>query len=130
MLRRAITILLVMAFILVFSKQLTLAKMMESKKPRSKSERVEKIKARVELMTQQLKLNELQRKRITEILTQNKEEIIRLLEETGSKIAELKERAEEQIDTVLTEQQKKIYRNMTKEEDEEDEYLKVYKSNY
>lgn len=128
MLKRAVSFLIVIT--LLFLGHAVFAKMIESKKPRTRQERVERIKARVQEMTATLNLNGAQKEKITEILTRTKEETLRLIEITGEKITEVKSQAEVEIDAVLSTRQKEQYRNMTKEEEEEDAFLKVYKSTY
>jgi Spy/CpxP family protein refolding chaperone len=107
------------------------AKMMESSKPRlsTKAQRLGKIQARVIALNKKLNLSDLQRKQITDILAKVKEDTAKMLEEAGENIKELKAKGEEEIEKVLTKEQKDKFNNVHEEEEDED-VVKVFKSNY
>jgi len=107
------------------------AKMMESSKPRlsTKAQRLGKIQARVIALNKKLNLSDLQRKQITDILTKVKEDIAKMLEGVGENIKELKAKGEEEIEKVLAKEQKDKFNNVREEEEDED-VVKVFKSNY
>ena len=107
------------------------AKMMESSKPRlsTKAQRLGKIQARVIALNKKLNLSDLQRKQITDILTKVKEDIAKMLEGAGENIKEVKAKGEEEIEKVLAKEQKDKFNNVREEEEDED-VVKVFKSNY
>ena len=127
---RLFPLVLLVAGVLFFAQSLPAKTMIESKKPVTKQQRVERINARVQDMSVKLSLNQQQRDKIHEILTTTKEQTLKLMGETGEKILELKRQGEAEIDAVFTTQQREKYRNMTKEAEDEEEFMKVYKSSY
>ena len=111
----------------IFIGQLAFARMMESKKLTFKQQRLDKIKSRVNNLTKKLTLTEDQQKKITIILTESKEEVIKLLEDSGTKIADLRKKAEDQIEEVLTPEQRDKFRGVEEKDAEDEEVLKIFK---
>ena len=107
------------------------AKMMESSKPRlsTKAQRLGKIQARIVMLSKKLNLSDLQRKQITDILSKVKDDTAKILEEAGENIREAKAKGEEEIEKVLAKEQKDKFNNVHEEEEDED-VVKVFKSNY
>ena len=108
------------------------AKLLEKKKPRlpTKADRQERIKQRVTDLSVKLSLSEQQAKKITDLLNRSKEETERLLEETGKKIVDLKLQTEKNLQAILTEEQRDKYNKIYQKEQEEDEDLMLFKSEY
>jgi Spy/CpxP family protein refolding chaperone len=107
------------------------AKMLESARPKlsTRQQRMNKIQRRVVALNKKLDLNEQQRKQITDILTKVKEEVVKMLEATGERIREVKRGGEEDIEEVLSPKQRKVFNNVREQEEDED-IVKVFKSSY
>jgi len=121
-----------LGIVVLFAANSAFAKMMESKKPRlsTKEQRLTKVQKRVIELNKKLNLDEQQRRKITDILTQNKEEVVRLLEETGEKIKATKAAGEQEIEKVLAKEQRDKFNNVYEKEEEDEDVVKVFKSNY
>jgi len=121
-----------LGIVVLFAANSAFAKMMESKKPRlsTKEQRLTKVQKRIIELNKKLNLDEQQRRKITDILTQNKEEVVRLLEETGEKIKATKAAGEQEIEKVLAKEQRDKFNNVYEKEEEDEDVVKVFKSNY
>ena len=117
--------------IVIFAVSLASAKMLETKKPilPTAKDRQERIKARVSALDKKLDLTETQEKQITDILTRSKEDVNKILEDAGERIAAIKEKAELQVQEVLTTTQREKF-NQVEEEEPDDDPTKVLKSVY
>jgi len=129
MIKRISILLTAIIFMVTFN--ISLAKMLEKKRPRlpSKEQRGERIQNRVKELSIKLNLNDEQGKKITGILTKSKEKINQLLEETGDKIAQMREKSEQDLQAVLTKEQRDKY-IAAPQESEEEELIKVFKTTY
>ena len=125
-------LILLVAISLLGSFNFAFSKLLEKKRTRlpTKEERANRIKDRVTKLSIQLSLNEEQRKKITDILNRSKEEIYRILEETGEKIADLKLQTEKNLQDLLTKEQREKYNKIYQEEQAEDEDMTIFKSSY
>ena len=121
-----------LGIVILLAASSAFAKMMESKKPRlsTKEQRLTKVQKRIIELNKKLNLDEQQRRKITDILTQNKEEVVRLLEETGEKIKATKAAGEQEIEKVLAKEQRDKFNNVYEKEEEDEDVVKVFKSNY
>lgn len=111
--------------------QLLFAKMIESQKSvaPSRRERLERVQARVNELNAKLNLSEEQKKAITGILTNTKDEVAKLFEAAGTKIGELKEKSEEAIKSVLTKEQRDKLDEVAADTEEEG-ILKIFRGQY
>lgn len=105
--------------------------MLESKKPilPTKKDRQERVRDRVRELDKKLDLSEEQEKKIYDIMWKAKEEVNKILEESGEKIAALKMEMEERWQEILTQEQRDRLKGLD-ETEEDDESLAVIKSAY
>ncbi|MBM3254718.1 MAG: hypothetical protein FJZ08_00225 [Candidatus Omnitrophica bacterium] len=96
-------------------------------------QRLERVEARIRELNQRLDLSLEQKIKVKEILTKEKTENAKIISEAAVKSRKLKEKADAEIESILTKKQLNLFRNVVSEEeeaqDEEDEMLKVFKSN-
>jgi hypothetical protein len=109
------------------------SQMLESEKPRSlsvKEQRLERIEARIKELDDKLDLDLGQKIKVKEILTKEKEETGKVLNEAAVKVKKIKDKFDTEIETVLTKRQRNLLREVPEEEEEEEEeLLQVFKSN-
>jgi len=96
-------------------------------------QRLERVEARIRELNQRLDLSLEQKIKVKEILTKEKTENAKIISEAAVKSRKLKEKADAEIESILTKKQLNLFKNVVSEEeeaqDEEDEMLKVFKSN-
>jgi len=131
----------VLNFITVFlSAFITLAlfsnvrsEMLESEEPHPaaiQKRKVDKIEARIQELDDKLGLKLEQKIQIKNILTKEKGETSKALNEAGVKVKKIKEKFNTEIETVLTKRQRDLLREVPEEEEEEEEeLLQVFISN-
>jgi hypothetical protein len=109
------------------------SQMLESEKPRSlsiKEQRLERVEARIKELDDKLDLDLGQKIKVKEVLTKEKEEISKILNEVAGKIKKIKERSNTEIEKFLSKRQIDLLREVPEEEgDEEAELLQVFESN-
>ena len=117
MFKRTLTLLVVVT--LIFTMHSAFAKLLENKvqKKEKKVEQVDKIQARVKELSLQLYLSDKQKEKITEILTNAKQEVRKVLEEASGKIEEIQAKQEDDIASTLSDAQREKFLG-TVEEDE------------
>lgn len=99
------------------------AKMLKSKHTRVPSsapvERVEAIQARVDTMTEELRLSEKQKEQVKDILTRARDERNRLMTEAAEKMTETNDNAAAGVEAILTPEQKNKFRGVEENNDED-----------
>ena len=105
------------------------AQMLKSKTKTTRERRAATILQKANEMAAKFDLNLEQKLKVIEVLTKTREEIDKLLEEVADKLNEIKVNEKSGIEVALTEEQRKKFSEPPVFE-EEDDLMKIYKSNY
>ena len=115
--------------LILFTASSGFAKMLETKQPvkKTKEPKTESVDDKLQKLSEKLKLTEEQKIKVREVLSRSKEEIIKVLDEAGTKIERIDNNTDAEIESLLTEEQKNKFSTGPKEESETDKWLKIYK---
>jgi len=127
---------IISAAVIFILPKVSFSEMMESEKPvvakkpaSAKAPKLERIEARIKELDSKLDLTLDQKAKIREILNNVKQETANLVTEVAAKAKKLREKGDSEIEAVLTKEQRNIFNNAPreKEEEEEDEMLRIFK---